>query len=232
MSMQRSTPQMSTPHVSTLRSSTSVYMTQDEAAEFTERQIWLLKRWRDGDVEAGGLLTEGERGPSCSPILPITKAQRQQAKKRQAKLERMMLRKSDKRKTQHLPTVTESDVGVYSYTVLQPTAASLASLGLRESDDRRDIDDTKESEASFVSVTSHALSQATSAMTLECTYHSNRRMYERGLCKRQLQAAVKHAGVQAPIVPGTVAGTYHIEHDGTVLVTDATRKVVITAWQS
>ena len=64
-------------------------------------------------------------------------------------------------------------------------------------------------------------------MTLESTHHSQLRLQQRGLTKRQLQAALKHGGQDAR--PGR-DGKLILEYDGTTLVTDETRKVAITAY--
>ena len=68
-------------------------------------------------------------------------------------------------------------------------------------------------------------SVATSAVTLQSTFHSRQRSQERNLGRRQLQSAVKHGTATV-----TRDGRLKIVHEGTTVVTDAAAKKAVTAW--
>ena len=75
-----------------------------------------------------------------------------------------------------------------------------------------------------------ARSVATSMVDLDISKHAKQRMMERGISKRSLQRAVKHASHEAqPSTGGRDSRVMPFE--GTTLVANSTRTTAVTAWR-
>jgi hypothetical protein len=115
-----------------------------------------------------------------------------------------------------------------------PTRANVATLASTSAVPLDGQETSSSGDADSVALS--MITAATSEVSLYSTPHSRQRLNDHGLQKVQLQAAKKHAPPSSWIRQprneqnGWKTDRLKVEWDGIVLITDESKKVVVTSW--